>query len=87
VRGGKRFHNRGKTDMNPAVITAIGAVVGRFFDKTKPVGLTNLATAGGSGIIYLGYTLVQDGDEPVKWVGVALMAAGAAVTLIKEYKK
>jgi hypothetical protein len=73
--------------MNPAVITAVGSLVGRFFDKTKPIGMTNLATAGGSGIIYLGYTLLEGGEEPVKWVGVALMAVGAAVTLIKEYKK
>lgn len=73
--------------MNPAIITAVGAVVGRFFDKTKPIGITNLATAGGTGIIYMGYMLVQDGDEPTKWAGVALMTAGAAVALIKEYKK
>ncbi len=73
--------------MNPAIITAAGSLLGRLFDRTKPIGLTNLATAGGTGIIYLGYILIQESETPLQYAGFALISVGAAVTLIKEYKK
>ncbi len=87
MRGGKRFHKRKGEDMNPAIVTAATSLIGRFLDKNKKLGLTNLTTAGGTGIIYLGYIMMDVNDDFSKWVGVGLMCVGAAVTLIKEYKE
>lgn len=72
--------------MNPMIVATVGKVIGRFLDKSKPLGLTNLATAGGAGIIYLGFLLVQEGETSLQYAGYALMTAGAAVSLIKELK-
>ena len=87
MRVGGKFKRKEKK-MNPALLVpVIGEIASRFLDKKKPVGLTNLTTVGGGGVLYLGYSLSQMDDEPTKWVGVALMVAGAAIALIKEYKK
>ena len=87
----KNFHrNREGKKMNPAIITAIGSVVGRLIDKTKPLGVTNLTTAGGTGVIAVGYLLFQEGEkigQPIiEYSGIVVIIIGALTALVKEYK-
>lgn len=73
--------------MNIGLATVISKVLERFFDKKKPISLTNLATAGGSGIIYLAYLMLESGDPQLVIPSYVVGVAGIAVMLIKSFKQ
>ncbi len=69
-----------------ALISALAPIVTRLFDKDKPLGKTNVATATGGGLMGAAYILITSPDEISQGLGYLLGAIGFAIAMYKENK-
>lgn len=67
-----------------ALIAALTPVIKRLFNKKKPLGKTNVATATGGTLMGTALLLIQQPDEMTQGIGYFLGATGFIIALIKD---
>ena len=72
---------------DPVIISAVVGLVGRLIDKKKPLGKTNVATAGGVTAGGVAIALIQTGEPSSVIAGCIIGAIGAGLALYKEKDK
>ena len=80
----KNFHKRRDNMADPIIISAAIGLIGRLFDKDKPLGKTNVATAGGITAGGVAAALIQTGEPNAMVAGYVIGVIGTLMALYKE---